>query len=138
MSNYKQGALASLIISIIIFVIVFILIIAVSYNWRANYYNNSNQLTSPQLLAAAAMYNKNHFVTQGGIRPPPVMGASTVASMQSQTLTSADIPQQSLTELFNKDTFFTNSPNSAGSNISTISEGQETISTAQGPYGNSI
>ena len=80
MSNYKQGALASLIISIIIFIIVFILIIAVSYNWRVNNNsnngnnnnsnnnsnnsnNNSNQLINPQLLAAAAMYNKNHFST---------------------------------------------------------------------------
>jgi hypothetical protein len=106
MSNYKQGAIASLIISIIIFIIVFILIIVVSYNWRVNYYNNSsNQLTSQQLLAAAAMYNKNHFITQGGVMSPLSIESSAIASTQSNVLNSANIVPQQISSLINKSTF---------------------------------
>jgi hypothetical protein len=99
------------------------------YNWKFN--ANANQLINPQLLAAGAIYNKNHFVAQDDVSPQS-MTANTIASIQSQTLNSANIIPQETGVLYNKSTFTTNL---AGANLAT---NNELLFTGQLPYVNKI
>jgi len=84
-SDKKQEHLASLIISIIILIIVIILIIIVCYNWNISNGTNANDqllIKNPQVLAAAAIYNKKKSVYKSQYSNIPIFQYSNIPIFQ--------------------------------------------------------